>query len=125
MIRDDIKAATIAAMKGGDKETTGTLRLVQAASEGSPRQLGGERVEGGALRRGRGLRVEGARGRLRLGLRLCLRLGVDRDGEVHLVPEQPGQPAGDQASKRLEGWMSRWIRPRSWMCCRPSAACRT
>ena len=27
MIRDDIKAATIAAMKGGDKETTGTLRL--------------------------------------------------------------------------------------------------
>ena len=31
MIRDDIKAATIAAMKGGNKETTGTLRLVQAA----------------------------------------------------------------------------------------------
>jgi hypothetical protein len=31
MIRDDIKAATITAMKGGDKETTGTLRLVQAA----------------------------------------------------------------------------------------------
>ena len=31
MIRDDIKAATIAAMKGGDKETTSTLRLVQAA----------------------------------------------------------------------------------------------
>src|SRR5213075_120287 len=31
MIRDDIKAATISAMKGGDKETTGTLRLVQAA----------------------------------------------------------------------------------------------
>ena len=31
MIRDDIKAATIAAMKGGDKDTTGTLRLVQAA----------------------------------------------------------------------------------------------
>ena len=31
MIRDDIKAATIAAMKGGDKETTGTLRLVAAA----------------------------------------------------------------------------------------------
>ena len=31
MIRDDIKAATIAAMKGGDKEATGTLRLVQAA----------------------------------------------------------------------------------------------
>ena len=31
MIRDDIKNATIAAMKGGDKDTTGTLRLVQAA----------------------------------------------------------------------------------------------
>jgi uncharacterized protein YqeY len=31
MIRDDIKAATISAMKGGDKETTATLRLVQAA----------------------------------------------------------------------------------------------
>ena len=31
MIRDDIKAATIAAMKGGNKETTGTLRLVSAA----------------------------------------------------------------------------------------------
>jgi len=31
MIRDDIKAATIAAMKGGDKDATGTLRLVSAA----------------------------------------------------------------------------------------------
>ena len=31
MIRDDIKAATIAAMKSGDKETTATLRLAQAA----------------------------------------------------------------------------------------------
>src|SRR6478609_11828491 len=31
MIRDDIKAATIAAMKGGDKETVGTLRLASAA----------------------------------------------------------------------------------------------
>src|SRR3954470_9570028 len=31
MIRDDIKAATITAMKGGDKDTTGTLRLVSAA----------------------------------------------------------------------------------------------
>ena len=31
MIRDDIKAATITAMKGGDKETTATLRLAQAA----------------------------------------------------------------------------------------------
>jgi uncharacterized protein YqeY len=31
MIRDDIKAATITAMKGRDKATTATLRLVQAA----------------------------------------------------------------------------------------------
>src|SRR3569832_1695911 len=31
MIRDDIKAATFAAMKGGDKETTATLRLISAA----------------------------------------------------------------------------------------------
>jgi uncharacterized protein YqeY len=31
MIRDDIKAATIAAMKSGDKETTGTLRMASAA----------------------------------------------------------------------------------------------
>ena len=31
MIRDDIKTALVTAMKGGDKETTGTLRLVQAA----------------------------------------------------------------------------------------------
>ena len=31
MIRDDIKDATIAAMKGGDKAALGTLRLVQAA----------------------------------------------------------------------------------------------
>src|SRR5947209_3062332 len=31
MMRDDIKAATIFAMKGGDKETTATLRLVSAA----------------------------------------------------------------------------------------------
>jgi uncharacterized protein len=31
MIRDDIKAATIIAMKTGDKETTATLRMVQAA----------------------------------------------------------------------------------------------
>jgi uncharacterized protein YqeY len=31
MIRDDLKTATIAAMKGGDKPTTATLRLVQAA----------------------------------------------------------------------------------------------
>ena len=31
MIRDDIKAATITAMKSGDKETTGTLRMLSAA----------------------------------------------------------------------------------------------
>jgi uncharacterized protein YqeY len=31
MIRDEIKAATIAAMKGGDKDTTATLRLISAA----------------------------------------------------------------------------------------------
>ena len=31
MIRDDIKAATIAAMKAADKETTATLRLAAAA----------------------------------------------------------------------------------------------
>jgi len=31
MIRDDIKAALVAAMKGGDKHTTATLRLVQSA----------------------------------------------------------------------------------------------
>src|SRR3954447_10731003 len=31
MIRDDIKAATITAMKSGDKESTATLRLMSAA----------------------------------------------------------------------------------------------
>jgi hypothetical protein len=31
MIRNDIKSALVTAMKGGDKEATGTLRLVQAA----------------------------------------------------------------------------------------------
>ena len=31
MIRDDIKTALVSAMKGGDKATVGTLRLVQAA----------------------------------------------------------------------------------------------
>ena len=31
MIRDDIKAATITAMKAGNKEVVGTLRLVSAA----------------------------------------------------------------------------------------------
>ena len=33
MIRDDIKAALITAMKGGDKEGTATLRLIQSASK--------------------------------------------------------------------------------------------
>ena len=31
MIRDDIKAALIGAMKGGDKAATQTLRLIQSA----------------------------------------------------------------------------------------------
>ena len=31
MIRDDIKAALISAMKGGDKDTTATVRLIQSA----------------------------------------------------------------------------------------------
>ena len=31
MIRDDIKSALVAAMKGGDKATTATIRLIQAA----------------------------------------------------------------------------------------------
>src|SRR5919112_2956716 len=31
MIRDDIKTALVTAMKSGDKDATGTLRLVQAA----------------------------------------------------------------------------------------------
>ena len=31
MIRDDIKAATVAAMKAGDKVATGTLRMVSSA----------------------------------------------------------------------------------------------
>ena len=31
MIRDDIKAALIVAMKGGDKAATGTIRLIQSA----------------------------------------------------------------------------------------------
>jgi uncharacterized protein len=31
MIRDDIKTALIAAMKGGDKAATGTIRLIQSA----------------------------------------------------------------------------------------------
>lgn len=31
MIRDDIKAATVTAMKSGDKQSVGTLRLISAA----------------------------------------------------------------------------------------------
>jgi uncharacterized protein YqeY len=31
MIRDEIKAALIGAMKGGDKEGTATIRLIQSA----------------------------------------------------------------------------------------------
>jgi uncharacterized protein len=31
MIRDDIKTALVAAMKGGDKAVTGTIRLIQSA----------------------------------------------------------------------------------------------
>ncbi|HTG38177.1 GatB/YqeY domain-containing protein [Sphingomonas sp.] len=31
MIRDDIKAALVTAMKGGDKAATGTMRLIQSA----------------------------------------------------------------------------------------------
>ncbi len=31
MIRDDIKAALVSAMKSGDKETVGTLRMLQSA----------------------------------------------------------------------------------------------
>ena len=31
MIRDDIKAALIGAMKGGDKDATGTIRMIQSS----------------------------------------------------------------------------------------------
>ena len=31
MIRDDIKAALVSAMKGGDKDSTATIRLIQSA----------------------------------------------------------------------------------------------
>lgn len=31
MIRDDIKAALVTAMKSGDKASTGTIRLIQSA----------------------------------------------------------------------------------------------
>ena len=33
MIRDDIKAALVSAMKGGDKDATATIRLIQSASK--------------------------------------------------------------------------------------------
>ena len=41
MIRDDIKAATIAAMKGGDKDTTATLRIQAARSRDIEARTGG------------------------------------------------------------------------------------
>jgi uncharacterized protein YqeY len=41
MIRDDIKAALITAMKGGDKAGTGTIRLVQAAIKNRDIELRG------------------------------------------------------------------------------------
>jgi len=41
MIRDDIKAATITAMKSGDKAATGTLRLIQAAIKNRDIELRG------------------------------------------------------------------------------------
>ena len=41
MIRDDIKAALVTAMKGGDKARTGTIRLVQAAIKNRDIELRG------------------------------------------------------------------------------------
>ncbi|MEA3016984.1 MAG: uncharacterized protein QOI38_1706 [Sphingomonadales bacterium] len=41
MIRDDIKAALVTAMKGGDKARTGTIRLVQAALKNRDIELRG------------------------------------------------------------------------------------
>ena len=41
MIRDDIKAALIGAMKGGDKARTGALRLVQSALKNRDIELRG------------------------------------------------------------------------------------
>ena len=41
MIRDDIKAALITAMKGGDKEGTATLRLIQSAIKNRDIELRG------------------------------------------------------------------------------------
>jgi uncharacterized protein len=41
MIRDTIKQALVGAMKGGDKPTTGTLRLIQAAIKNRDIELRG------------------------------------------------------------------------------------
>ncbi len=41
MIRDDIKQALVTAMKGGDKATTGTIRLIQAAIKNRDIELRG------------------------------------------------------------------------------------
>jgi uncharacterized protein YqeY len=41
MIRDDIKAALVAAMKGGDKARTNTIRLIQAALKNREIELRG------------------------------------------------------------------------------------
>ena len=41
MIRDDIKAALVSAMKGGDKARTGTLRLIQSAIKNRDIELRG------------------------------------------------------------------------------------
>jgi hypothetical protein len=41
MIRDQIKAALVAAMKGGDKETTAAIRLIQSAIKNRDIELRG------------------------------------------------------------------------------------
>jgi len=41
MLRDDIKTATVTAMKSGDKAATGTLRLIQAAIKNRDIELRG------------------------------------------------------------------------------------
>jgi uncharacterized protein YqeY len=41
MIRDDIKAALVTAMKGGDKARTGTIRLIQSALKNREIELRG------------------------------------------------------------------------------------
>ncbi len=41
MIRDDIKQALVTAMKGGDKASTGTIRLIQAAIKNRDIELRG------------------------------------------------------------------------------------